>query len=292
MAYRIERVKDGSLASDSRQRIVRHFRLKMAAFYFGMLALLCGLVGVFSGVAYLLDDSDKNVPVAAKYMLSSAVYGYPPANATELWRAQFRQPDVAVWPYYTLLGAVCASVVVLVAFACIGSSFDDRSRPHRSCADQCDGCCGRNSSNTPTCWGCYQCYCPCDTYYDPYPYGFHHHHHHGGLHLHHHHHNAVDCTCCCSGCGDCDHHHCNCNDCKHSGGGGGGDLGQLLIALVLIVIVVVLVSAIAVIMLQTVRKWALFHDRMTDMLRNQASELESETIVLGIDEALRPTDAV
>ena len=63
-------------------------------------------------------------------------------------------------------------------------------------------------------------------------------------------------------------------------------------AALVFVIVVVLVSAIAVIMLQTVRKWALFHDRMTDMLRNQASELESETIVLGIDEALRPTDAV
>jgi hypothetical protein len=60
----------------------------------------------------------------------------------------------------------------------------------------------------------------------------------------------------------------------------------------LVIIVVVLLSAIVVVVLYAIKKWTLFHDRMTDMIRNQASELESETIVLGIDETLRPTNAV
>ena len=72
----------------------------------------------------------------------------------------------------------------------------------------------------------------------------------------------------------------------------GGDLGEAAIFLVLIIIIVVLLSAIFVIIAFAVRKWALFHDRMTDMLRTQQGEMEGETVVLGMGEQVRPFNEV
>jgi hypothetical protein len=269
-SYRIERVKEGSIASESRERIIRHFRIRMLLFYLGMLLILFALIGGIAGIAYAADDDVKNVPVGVKYMMTSVVSGLPPDNATTIWRDQFKQPDTPVWPYYTLLGSFCAAILILVGFALIGCSFDENERPRRRCSEQC-GCNGSSSGSDPllyTYWGCYSCHTPVDCCYCP-------------------------CDECCDrtcnrncggsggGCGSCD---CKGSDCK-----GGGEAALILL---LVVIVVVLISAIFVIILYTVKKWALFHDRMTDMIHNQASELESETIVLGVDETLRPTTAV
>lgn len=274
-AYRIERVKEASLKSETRDRIVQHFRIRMALFYLGMLAVLFALIGGVAGIAYGADTEDKNVPVGIKYMLTSVVNGLPPANATHIWRRQFHEPNVPVWPYYTLLGTLCAAILILIGFACIGCTFDERERPRRSCSEQC-GCGGRGSSTSSTSdmylwWGCYNCNTPCDACYCP-------------------------CDECCDQC--CGNG--SSGGCGGGGGGGCGDCGkcdmkgggEALIIILLIVIVIVLLSAIVVIILYTVKKWTLFHDRMTDMIKNQASELESETIVLGIDETLRPIDEV
>lgn len=273
-SYRIERVKSESIRSDTKERISRHFRIRMLLFYLGMLLVLFAFIGGIAGIAYAADDDDKNVPVGVKYMLSSVVNGFPSGNATKNWRNQFKQPDTAVWPYYTLLGTFCAAICVLILFACIGCTFDENERRRRSCSDQC-GCGGRSRSGGSTgdvyltYWGCYNCGTPCDACYCPCD-------------------ECCDNTCNsstsggCGGCGGC------------SGGGGGGDCkgGEVLLILILVIIVVVILSAIVVVILYTIKKWTLFHDRMTDMIQNQASELESETIVLGIDENLRPLDAV
>jgi hypothetical protein len=291
-AYRIERVKSSSIASESRERIVSHFRMRMAMFYGGMFLILFALIGGVAGIAYGADNSEKNVPVGVKYMMTSVVNGLPPTNATSIWREQFKQPNVPVWPYYTLLGTFVAALMILVGFAIIGCSFDENERKRRSCSDQC-GCGGRKRKDEEeqrvrgghgggggsttrggdvyvSYWGCYNCYTPCDVCYCP-------------------------CDQCCDRCcgngssggcggGGCGGGNCGGGDCK------GG--GEALIIIVLIVIVVVLLSAVIVIILYTIKKWTLFHDRMTDMIQNQASELESETIVLGVDETLRPLDAV
>merc|ERR1719197_2359302 len=133
-SYRIERVRPSDrIESASREKIIRHFRIRMALFYGGMLLLLFALIGGIAGIAYGADDSEKNVPVGVKYMLTSVVNGLPPANATTIWREQFKQPNVAVWPYYTLLGSFCAALLILIGFAFVGCSFDETERKRRSC---------------------------------------------------------------------------------------------------------------------------------------------------------------
>jgi hypothetical protein len=62
--------------------------------------------------------------------------------------------------------------------------------------------------------------------------------------------------------------------------------------LILVVVVIVLISAIFVIIFFAIRRMSLIHDRLTDMLLNQQLELESQTIVLGVGETLRPIDQV
>jgi hypothetical protein len=171
-SYHIERVKDGTIASESRDKIVNHFRCRMVMFYLAMLLILAALIGGIAGIAYGADDDDKNVPVGVKYMMTSVVSGLPPDNATTIWREQFKQPHVAVWPYYTLLGTLCAAIIILIAFACIGCTFNEDERPRRKCSDQC-GCGGSGNSGSDmwiySYWGCYNCntpmdscYCPCD----------------------------------------------------------------------------------------------------------------------------------
>jgi hypothetical protein len=210
-------------------------------FYFAIVFTLMGMIAAIAGIAYAADTSDKDIPVAVKFMLTGVFSGWPPSNATDVWREQFKQPNVAVWPYYCLLGALCASIIILVTFACLGCTFDENERDRRPCNQHCGQDCAFCDST-----------CRTDIIYCP-----------------------------GSGGGDC--------DCK---GHGAKDCGELLLMLVLLLIVIILVSALATVIGYAASKGALFHDRMTEMMEYQAQELESETIVLGVDETLRPTDAV
>jgi hypothetical protein len=257
-SYNIERVSTGTDRSDSKQRMMRNYRLQLAKFWLAMLLIIGGTIAVIAGIAYGSDTEDKNVPVAVKYMMSSVISGTPSEGSAAKWREQFKQPDVSVWPYYTLLGCLVASLMILFAFAMIGCTFDPDERKSRGCCQQCGGGGGSNTND-----GWIWCY-----------YG-------GGG-------GGDDCTCCSGGGGNCDcgSGGCSGGDCKCDGG------GEAIVIIAVVVIVIILVSAIFVIIAFSIKKWALFHDRVTDMLYNQAAELEKETIVLGVDERLRPTDMV
>ena len=248
-SYNIERVKPAT--TESKERILQRYRWSIIRVWAIMFLLLGVLIGFFATISYYADTSEKNVPVAMKYMLSSVVQGFPNENSTEIWRSQFKLPNYAVWPYYTLLGVLCTSVLILIGFAFMGCTFDENERKRQDCCNCCsDACDGAN---------CYYCYC-----YDPCPH--------------------------CS-CGSCD----SCGNCGSGDCGGGSDCkggGEAVIILVLVIAVIVVLSAVFVVIIFCVKKISLLYDRVSDMLQTQQSELEGETVVLGIYESWRPNDSV
>lgn len=234
------------------QEIIRQFRVQLIKLWIGTFFMVGVVIAVLAGISYGCDTGDKNVPVACKYMMTSVISGLPSKNATTLWRQEFKLPEYHVWPYYTLFGTLIASILVLILFAMAGCTFDKNERRSRRCCQDCEGCCQN-----------VYCYC-----YDPCP------------------------NTACFNCGNCT----GCNggcDCKCSGGGGGGGGGaEALIILALVVVVIVVVSAVFVVIFFALQRSTLLYDRMTHMLLSQQEELEGETIVLGISETWRPTDAV
>lgn len=191
--YNMERIRERAL--DSEDRIRRHYRIQLIKLLLTVF-LVIGL-GVFAiaGISYGADPH-KNVPVAIKYMLSSVVSGIPSGNATDVWEANFKDPNVRVWPYYTLFSIFIVSLIILFTFCGLGCTFDQNDYRARPC---CDDCCPRNA----TCYGCY-IYQPCPD---------------------------CNCNCNCSGGGG-GWGNCSGGDCK----GGGEVLIVLLLIIVVAVI--------------------------------------------------------
>ena len=258
-SYKIERVNTGKEETPTKAAIRRKYRCKLALFWLVLLLVIGGTIAGLSGIYYAIDNGNKNIPVAVKALLTSVVSGFPHSNSTDAWRDEFRRPDVAVWPYYTLLGAFTGALIVLTIFACRGCSFDENDQKVSKC-DTCSCC-----RNTGGCDGVPYCYCynPCPTPHQARS-------------------DVADCPCnaCTTDCGKCD------TDMDCEGG------GQALAIILVVIILIVLVSAIVVIILYAVKKCAVFHDQFAKTILAQAEELENETIVLGMTESLRPSDAV
>ena len=227
-SYKIERVNTGKEETPTKAAIRRKYRCKLALFWLVLLLVIGGTIAGLSGIYYAIDNGNKNIPVAVKALLTSVVSGFPHSNSTDAWRDEFRRPGVAVWPYYTLLGAFTGALIVLTIFACRGCSFDENDQKKKKKVSKCD-------------------------------------------------------TCSCSGsdaASKCDTDR-NCE-------GGGQALGYIIAA----IIPIVLISAIVVIILYAVKKCAVFHDQFAIASKTIAEELENETIVLGMTESIRPSDAV
>lgn len=278
-SYNIERVRPAT--TESKQRIFRHYQFAIAKLWISVLLIACAVVAAFAGISYGADRSHKRIPVAVKYLLTSVVNGFPTAQNTHDWAENFKQPDVAVWPYYTLFGILISSVLILICFAFMGCSFDEEERRRRGncrCCEDCADCCAAPCGNTY--WNCY--------YVDCCP----HHHYYGGS-------NRASGTCACCDCNvDCNNGGCSgpCGDCKGCSGGGGGscdgDAGAIIAVILIILIVAIILSALVVAVIFIIQKGSLLYDRMTDMLDHQQSELEGETVVLGINESWRPINEV
>lgn len=276
--YNIERVRPES--DLTREKIIQQYRLKVASLWLSTIIAFGIFIAAVAVIAYFADDSDKNIPVGVRYLLSSVAGGWPNSNSTKEWRANFKQPDVYVWPYYTVLGILCASFCVVVLFCAAGCTFNESDRKQRTC-DVCSNCCNtsdayivysvsdnaalshstrvqsanpQNSSEDGCCRNCSGCQ---------------------NFNL-----NTVCCTTCdCSGDLDC--------DCKLD-----GDAAILIVIVVVIVVIAVILSAIVIIVLFAIHKWALFYQEVNRMLINQQQEMEGETMVLGVNERWRPSNAV
>ena len=251
-SYRIERLRPATTAS--KERILRQYRFGLLKLWVASFVVLGVALGFWAGLTYGSDTKEKNIPVAMKFLLTSVVSGFPNRNSTAQWHEDFKKPDVAVWPYYTIFSLFLTSCSILIAFCFVGCTFDESERKRNRCGPCCDDDCCNNVY-------CYSCYC-----YDPCP--------HTRCN------ECANCSCCSGGgsCGDfgkCD-----------------GNLGYLLVVIVIVVIVAVIFSAIVVVICFAVQKYTLLYDRCTDMLLNQAKELEGETQVLGINESWRPSNAV
>jgi flagellar basal body-associated protein FliL len=278
--YNIERVRsDANTITEAEVR--RRYNKKVAWMWVGIVVALAALIAAIAGIAYGCDTSKKNVPVAMKYLMTSVASGMPPKNATAIWEAEFKEPQYHVWPYYSLLSAVVVSLMILIAAPIYSCRFEEKDRSSRSCGDQCCTCTCNNC-----CEGCYYWW----WFNSVPPYRGNRTILYGGPTGN----GSNNCCCCpgsscngcsCDGCGKCDANSC---DCK----GGGGNLGEGAAILILVVVVIVLISAIFVIIFFAIRRMSLIHDRLTDMLLNQQLELESQTIVLGVGETLRPIDQV
>jgi hypothetical protein len=249
--YNIERIKPST--AESEQRIWRRFRLEVAKMWFLTFFIVGVIIAAVALIAYYSDRSSKNVPVGVKYMLSSVVNGFPDGNSTDVWRAEFKRPDVYVWQYYTLLGCLATSILILVVFALLGCTFDEKERERKGACNCCADCC-RGSSNDSMMW-CIYC-------------------------------NNVSCP----NPGDCSSSDCN-SSCDT--GGCDNEAAIIFVFVVIIIVAIaVLLSAIFVVILYACQKWALLYDRFASMLKAQAAELEGETIVLGLNEHWRPVTQV
>jgi hypothetical protein len=156
----------------------QYYYTEMAKLWVGIFLAVGATIGLFAGFAYLVDTSNKNVPVIMKYAMSSVVHGVPDQDEMDQWRIDFHKKEVRVWPYYSVLGILCMSVATLIVFNLFG--IDDReynrirgTHPRRA------------TYHTSGC--CQNCYC-----------------------------RDVYCDCYCCGNCDCPHHSggCNGNDCK------------------------------------------------------------------------------
>lgn len=254
-SYKMERVRVSS--GQTKANILRNYRFGLIKLWLGTFLFIGGIIAILATIAYFSDRSEKNIPVAIKFMMTSVVGGFPNSNSTAEWRENFRKPDVYVWPYYSLLGLLITSLLILIGFCFLGCTFDEKERRHRNC---CADCCAGNNGNDVGLWWCY-CYDPCP------------------------HCNCnINCVEGCKGCGSC-------------GGGGGdckcdGDGAQVLIILLVVIIVIIILSAIVVVILYAIQKGSLLYDRMTHALLSQAQELEGETVVLAVNESWRPYAAV
>ncbi|CUG91470.1 Hypothetical protein, putative [Bodo saltans] len=258
-SYNLEQVRPPT--TESKERMLSNYRMSVIKVWVMVLLAFAGIVAALAGISYGSDTADKNIPVAVRCLLTSVVAGFPNSNSTTRWREDFKQPDVAVWPYYTVFGLFLTSVLVLISFACFGSTFqesDRRRTGHCSCVDDC--CNG--ATNGLYVWTVPDRAC-------------------------------CDCTVGSGGCNGCGR-----NSCSGGGGCGGcgdcnvGDAGPIIAVIVLIIVVVVIFSAMVVVALFAIQKCSLLYDRLTAMLASQQSELEGETVVLGIGESWRPNDAV
>eukprot|EP00759_Apiculatamorpha_spiralis_P012268 PhF_6_TR19294/c0_g1_i1/m.28365 len=220
------------------------------------------LIGFIAGVSYLLDDTNKEVPVLMRYAMSSVLHGVPDSVEIETWRSDFHKKEIRVWPYYGILGLVVTSCIVLIANACCGISDGDHQRSVSSPL--------RTNYRYSTCPDCYcyntDCYCCCD----------------GPSYHHHHTHN--NCGACCGDC--CSGSNCNCSDCKGGGGGGSGDnpVVAILAVLLIVVMLVVVVSAVWVVVGYGIKKMNNGYGAYSMKLLAYSQERSGETTVLGRDE--------
>eukprot|EP00760_Papus_ankaliazontas_P010490 PhM_4_TR1429/c0_g1_i2/m.66708 len=266
---------------------------EIAKFWLFLLFLVGGTIAAFAGFSYLVDRSHKNVPVGMKYALTSIAYGHPKGgNATAVWEEEFKRPNVSVWPYYTLLGVVCLSILVLTVPGCVG--LDDREysqtvgakdrTPVYSYRHRGRGYCCRETQCLYI--NCNACYCDCDVCWccaEPLNLR--------GLTPAH---CMRDCcgtvamsndgSCCC--CGDCDlknHHSDSCD----------GDAGSALLVIALVVLVfiiaVVVISAVWVIIVVTTKRLSSMHQAYSARLYACSQERSGETRVLGRDEMDAPS---
>lgn len=259
-SYNLERVRTAS--TESKERMRTNYRMAVVKVWASVVVVFGAVVAALAGISYGCDTSEKNIPVAVRVLLTSVVAGFPNSNSTTMWHEEFKRPDVAVWPYYSLFGLFLTSILILVSFSCIGCTFDESDRRrsgHCNCLDDC--CVG--ASNGLNVWvvpdGGGNCCSCCDCTVDR-----------GGCHGSH--------------CGNCSGGSVNCD--------GGGDAGPIIAVIILVIVVIIIFSAVLVVLLFAIQKCSLLYDRLTAMLLSQQSELEGETVVLGMGESWRPNDAV
>jgi flagellar basal body-associated protein FliL len=271
-SYNLEQVRPPTTLS--KERITANYRKAVALIWVVVVVGFTALVAALAGISYGCDTGDKNIPVAVRCLMTSVVGGFPDSNSTSQWREEFKQPDVAVWPYYTIFGLFLASVCICVSFSVVGCTFEESERRrsgHCSCLNDC--CSHNGTAGNSNCMCC--CVNMSGTGGDP----------------------TTGGSGCCSCC-DCivDGNGCSGGSCQCGGGCGncnlGGDAGPLIAVVVLIIIVVVIFSAIVVAIMFAMQKSSLLYDRLTSMIASQQSELEGETVVLGIGESWRANDAV
>lgn len=259
--YDLKRVRPES--DLTRGKILLRYRIGVLKIWLCTVIIFGSLISAIAFIGYFADRDDKNIPIGVRYMLTSIAYGLPGVNGTLGWREEFKEENTMVWPYYGVLGLLCASIAVLIIAAIVGSTQSEERRTG-NCYDCCcgGGCCTGwtgNSSYTSS------------THVD------------------------ATCLCLCSsgGGGDGSMDCISCDNISSCGGGSGDGEGMVIIFVVIIIVAVVIVaSAIAVIVIYACQKWSLFYTEMCRMLDSQQRELEGETVVLGKNERFLPYNAV
>ena len=249
------------------------------------------VIAAFAGFSYLVDTSQKNVPVAMKYAMSSVLHGLPNQTDINNWRDGYRGTE-HVWPYYTLLGILCGSIFSLIVLHCIGVDDRPQCRQSHRKRDRVCSCCDE-STNQSTYYG--------NTYYvgNPYYYGY---YGGGGYGYYPVCYSCNGCYCDCDGC--CNNNACGLcclpdNTC--SGGGCGdacsgnkcdGEAGQAMVILILIIVIVIaviiVVSAVWCIIAFGVKRVSGYSTAYSERCDANAQEHYGETRVLGRDESDAP----
>jgi hypothetical protein len=249
-AYRF-RVKTNAQEESDRRRMQSRYRLLLLRLWVIMLIVLGASISLMTVLLYYADDQHKNIPVAARYVLTSVAHGFPDENNTAIWREEYKSPEVKVWPYYTLFAVFLISIIVLLLFCFCGCTFDERERGKR--CQVCNNCAGSCSNN-----------CNCYIYY-PCP-------------------NSGSCGSG-GGCCDCNVPDLNCGNCGGGNGEAGAVIGVVVLMLVILLIVAVLISALFVVIAFAIHRSGRLYDRLSLRAEYEAEEEWGIREVLGRDEA-------
>ena len=258
----------------------------MLEVWLGIILTCLAVIAGFGGFSYLVDTSQKNVPVAMKYAMSSVLHGLPNQTEINAWRDGYRGAD-HVWPYYTLLGVLCGSVFSLIVLHVIG--VDDRSPGQQSQKKRTRHCtCCDETSSTSYSGNYYY-------YGNPYYGGY-----YGGQPYCH---SCNGCYCDCDGC--CNNNACGLcclpdNSCSGGACSGGcadadckGEGAQVMVILVLIIVIVIavmiIVSAVWCIIAFGVKRVSGYSVAYSERCYANAQERFGETRVLGRGEAHMPS---
>jgi hypothetical protein len=275
VAYRLRRVTrscDGAVE----QRV----RLRILLLWVGIVVSFAAFVAVVAAAGYE-SDSSRNIPLLLRVLRAAAAGQAATADATATWRDELRAPGASVIGAYILLGALVASLFVLVAACTVLGLHRKRSsgRSGRSCCRQlhCAQCCTFSDwLLTNWCIG----FCLPRTY-------------------------RRDCAACLDGGdggGDCGGDcgcgcRCGCDGgdlcAEDSGGTHGGSWwcwrhGGLCAAVLtfFFLVLVMLLSAVVLVVVGVVCA-AQLHDAETYKLEMQELEANNHAVVLGIDEELQ-----
>ena len=135
--YNMERIRDDHNFK-TKEEIKRKIWIEIAKLWVAILFGVAATTAILAVISYGADSSEKNIPVVMKSMLTSVLYGFPEGNQTDIWREEFKDPDVSVSEWYGMFGGFLCALVILGIASCSTTSSNVGVQDHDVATDDDD----------------------------------------------------------------------------------------------------------------------------------------------------------